>query len=340
MSSPLPFTFRPATIADLPAVVAILNANSLATIGTTRTAEHWQHRHWYESGLKLSQDTLVAVNPAGDIAGYAELTHEAPHLIHEVSGAVHPNYRRQGIGTYFLRWAEQRGRQLLPLAPAEARVILRTNFFDGERPAIELFTRNGYQQTRYFVHLRLEMREPPAGPAWPDGIEVRPLEPGDWAKVGPALEEAFLDHWGVPDHPANEEEEENRDGPDHIEKPVFDRDYFNSPGLCFVAWAGDEVAGSCLCNAKTLEWPDSGYLGSLSIRRPWRRQGIGLALTRHALGEFYRRGTRTVLTDTDGRSFTRAYALYHKAGMTLYRQENVYEKELRPGRDYLKRTGS
>jgi ribosomal protein S18 acetylase RimI-like enzyme len=94
---------------------------------------------------------------------------------------------------------------------------------------------------------------------------------------------------------------------------------------------GEEVAGSCLGNAKTIEWPDSGKIGSLSVRRPYRRLGIGRALTLHALGRFYERGTRRVIIDTDADGFTGAYRLYQQAGMHIYRREVTYEKELRPG---------
>ncbi len=117
-----------------------------------------------------------------------------------------------------------------------------------------------------------------------------------------------------------------------------DKLYWNTPGLCFVALDDDVVAGSCLCNAKTVEFPEAGKIGSLSVRRGWRRRGLGLALTLHALGEFYRRGTRTVVTDTDAKSFTRANTLYPRVGMSVFRSELILEKELRPGTDLLKRS--
>ena len=91
------------------------------------------------------------------------------------------------------------------------------------------------------------------------------------------------------------------------------------------------MAGSCLGNAKTIEWPDSGKVGSLSIRRPFRRRGLARALMYHALGEFYRYGIRRVITDTDADSFTGANRLYQQVGMRNYRREHLYEKVLRPG---------
>jgi ribosomal protein S18 acetylase RimI-like enzyme len=158
----------------------------------------------------------------------------------------------------------------------------------------------------------------------------------DWPAVGDALDEAFRDHWGelkpTPDEaeaPADEpmeeiakEEEDDEDDP-----------YFNSRAFCFVAWDGNQVAGSCLGNERAIEWLDSGKIGSLSVRRPYRRLGIGRALTLHALGRFYDHGIRRIITDTDADGFTGAYRLYQQAGMHIYRREVTYEKELRPGNE-------
>jgi ribosomal protein S18 acetylase RimI-like enzyme len=327
---------RPATVEEVSEVVAVQNAHSLDVLGTNCTMEHWQLRRWYEDGVNLARDTRVAVTDSGEIVGYVQVIGEAPFVLIPVSGAVHPAVRGQGIGSCLLQWATERAREIAVKAPAPARVVMHSNLFANDEASITLLTKQGWEQVRQFVHLRLEMERPPAEPVWPEGIEVRPLQPPDWAKVGPALDEAFADHWGVLTVEVDEESDE-AEPEGVIEKPVYDRDYWNTPGLCFVAWAGDEVAGVCLCNGKSFAWPDAGYLGSLSVRRAWRRTGLGSALSLHALGEFYRRGTYVVITDTDGDGFTKAYALYQKLGMTIYRQENVYEKELRPGQDWLRR---
>lgn len=327
---------RPATVEDVRVVVAVQNAHSQDVLGTNRMMEHWQLRRWYEDGVNLARDTRVAVTGAGEIVGYVQVVGEAPFVLLLVSGAVHPVYREQGIGSDLLQWATARATEMAAKAPAVARVVMHGNLFAADETGITLLQEHGWAEVRQFVHLRLTMERPPAEPIWPEGIDVRPLQPPDWAKVGPAMDEAFADHWGTLTVEIDEEDDE-AEPEGVIEKPVYDRDYWNTPGLCFVAWAGDEVAAVCLCNGKTFEWPEVGYLGSLSVRRAWRRQGLGEALILHVLGEFYRRGTHTVVTDTDGDGLTQAYRLYQKAGMTIFRQENVYEKEVRPGQDWLRR---
>ena len=71
----------------------------------------------------------------------------------------------------------------------------------------------------------------------------------------------------------------------------------------------------------------------LGVRGPWRKRGIGLALLRHAFGEFYRRGKRKAGLGVDAENLTGALRLYKNAGMHVHQAFNIFEKEIRPGRE-------
>jgi mycothiol synthase len=60
--------------------------------------------------------------------------------------------------------------------------------------------------------------------------------------------------------------------------------------------------------------------------------GRGVALLRHAFGEFYLRGVRKVGLSVDAESATVAPRLYGGAGMQVEESYVLYQKELRPGR--------
>jgi len=105
------------------------------------------------------------------------------------------------------------------------------------------------------------------------------------------------------------------------------------PTLWFLAMDGDEIAGISLCRPYAYDDPDMGFVNVLAVRRPWRKRGLGLALLRHSFNEFYRRGKRKVGLGVDAENLTGALRLYEKAGMHVHRQYNLYEKELRPGKE-------
>jgi ribosomal protein S18 acetylase RimI-like enzyme len=175
------------------------------------------------------------------------------------------------------------------------------------------------------------MDAPPPVPALPEEIAIRTFGalPGTREERLLALLHTergiFQDHWGYVEHPFDQEYQ------DWIH--VIDHDPDHDPALWFLAMEGDEIAGVALCTPKMAEDPDMAYVESLGVRRPWRRQGIALALLHHAFGAFYRRGQRKVALDVDAGSLTGATRLYEKAGMHVVRQSASYEKELRPGKD-------
>ncbi len=74
-----------------------------------------------------------------------------------------------------------------------------------------------------------------------------------------------------------------------------------------------------------------GWVSPLSVRSPWRRRGIGLALLHQTFSEFYRRGTPKVALYVDSQNLSGATRLYERAGMHVVQLHHQYEKELRPG---------
>ena len=108
-----------------------------------------------------------------------------------------------------------------------------------------------------------------------------------------------------------------------VEQPDFDA------LLWFIAMDGEQIAGISLCEH---QHGIGDYVGSLGVRRPWRKQGLGQALLLHSFGEFYHRGIKKVSLNVDGESLTGATRLYESVGMHVVRQQYRYEKEMRPGR--------
>ncbi|MBU0705006.1 MAG: GNAT family N-acetyltransferase [Chloroflexi bacterium] len=324
------FTARPATLDDVEAVVDLLAACSIELIGNPERGVDEIRTGWQRPGFNLEADTLVMLAPDGQIVGYSGVWDNAPHVCIFVDGSVRPEYRGQGIGTALCQWAEDRARQSIPKAPEGARVALRQEKLSTDEAAQELLRGQGYRLARYELCMLIEMDEPPPEPVVPGEITIRPFVRGQEERaVIQSVRETFKDHWGYVERPF---EDDFQDWMHYLDK-ASDSD----PSLWFVAVNCDggkeEIVGTSLCHPTLAEDPEKSLVFGLGMRRPWRRQGIALALLRHCFGALYRRGKRKVTLGVDAQSLTGATRLYDKAGMRVDRQYVTYEKDLRPGKD-------
>ncbi len=327
------FNLQPYTHLYVDTAVQVVNAAASQTIGVRRAVVDSVGSIRLARYVPVTSEKIIVTTPQNDVVGYAYMADKEQHIVYEVGGAVHPSHWGQGIGTRLLEWAEQRARLLSDSAPVGVKTVLQTNLYETEPEAIQLFTRNGYTKVREWLHLVVELNAPPLLPVCPDGLYLREMDlENDWGIVGPALDEAFADHWGTILLPASEallsEEEEAP-----VNDVPQDETYSNTPGFCYVLMDGDVVAGGVLCNAKLVERSDTGRIGSVFVCAPYRRQGAGRALMLTAFHAFWQHGIRRIITDTDADSFTEAPKFYTHLGMRWYRREFLYEKEMRPGKE-------
>lgn len=290
----------------------VLRASDEAVYGDTDWTAEGLRDEW--DGLDLERDAwLVEVD--GRVGGVA-------HLL-EVKGGtvigdayVHPELAGRGVGSRLLDLLEGRARELAPLWPDRGRVVLQVAHLVGDDRAPALLAAKGYGRARSFFRMVREIEGPLPDPSWPEGVEVRPLDPG---REGPALHaaelEAFADEWDYV--PLGYDEWHGR---------VFGRSGFD-PSLVPVVWAGDEVV------AFSRNYPkrngDWGFIGTLGVRPAWRRQGLGLALLQESFRRFRDTGETIVALGVDVENPTGATRLYERAGMRVLWQADVWQKELR-----------
>jgi len=327
---PTNFTVRPAEKADLPGILALLNADQLDQVGEgNEVRSTWQLADVLDN---LAANTRLVFAPDGELVACGLFQASAPYVRLNCATAVAPAYQGQGIGTMLARWAEARARECIPQAPAGARVALLQEPLSTNVKARELLLGQGYEWTRSFSRMVVEMDGPPPAPVVPDGLTIRTFQHNkkEVRALVEALRDIFSDHWGHVDSPI----EPSLKWWPHI----IENDPDVDPSLWFLAVAGDEIAGVALSCPKLLEDPDMGYIWLLGVRRPWRRRGLGLALLQQAFGAFYARGQHKVSLSVDAQSLTKAVQLYERGGMHPMRQYDYYEKELRTGEDLSLRT--
>lgn len=308
------YTTRPPTLADAPAVAALIAACQAADdTGPTMTADELIG-DW--AGLNLAEDVVLVVGTAGELAATADLVNRR-YVQGSVYAYVHPNHRGRGLGSALVRWGEEWLRARWDRAPQGTRVVAQHYIRSTYNSAMRLMAAHGYRHVRTIFVMETVLDIVPAPSELPAGITLRPFVPGqDERATFDTLEAAFLDSW---------------------ERPPGDFDYWlrlteqerRAPDLWTLAVdeASGAIVGTCLGKIAG----KSGWIGSVGVRRPWRGRGLALAMLRHTFAAYYRRGIREIGLSVDSESSTGAPRLYARADMRITEQYLLHRKELRPG---------
>ncbi len=319
MTAPLPpgYSVRTPTLENIGAIAGLLNACAVAEHGEPVYTAKYLRSDWTWPRFQPATDAWVVLAPDGQAAGYATVWltgHE--QIAAEVY--VHPEQRGLGIGTHVLSLTETRARQLAAEMPPGKRDTLHQQINAENDTARQMLVQAGYSFVYRDWHMAVDLTEAPPAPTWPAGITLRAFVPGqDDRAVHAATEEAFQHNTGYLPIPFE------RWSQQMMQHEGFD------PRLWFLALAGAEIAGVALCRDHRNQ-EEQGWINILAVRQPWRGQGLGMALLRHAFGEFYLRGKREAGLSVDSQNITGATRLYEHAGMRIARQHDHYKKALRP----------
>jgi len=304
---------RPRTT-DAEAVASVKRAVDIDRHGDSDVTAEEVREEWALPRLELDGDVWIVEDETGAVAAYGFCWMENPPREMVADQVVDPARRGRGLSEVLLDLEEARAVETARSAPAGEPVVLGVWSWEHDAGRVDLFSRRGFHHVRTFYRLDRELDEPVEAAGWPPGIAVHGFRRDrDEAAVHAASEEAFLDHFR-PSAMDLEEWLEYR----------FARSDFD-PGLWFVAWDADEVAGAVLA----IETPAGGYVDELFVRRPWRGRGLGRALLLHEFAELRRRGLPRAYLGVDAANPTGAMHLYESAGLKPLRGANLFfEKEL------------
>jgi mycothiol synthase len=295
-------------------------ANMLDVIPWLPTAQQVQLEFEAEEGTTPVDDiVLVEVDGRLIAATGVERVMRDGVPTYELWGSVDPEYRRRGIGTWLTGWALERARVRAsredPLVPVNFGAFSE----DTETGHRAILATNGFVPVRHFFLMARDLSEPIPDAPLPDDLDIRPVTPDQWRTIFDAENEAFRDHWG------------HREATDRGFEATFARDELDT-SLWVVAWAGDEVAGV----VQNWIFPEEnerlgverGWLEHISVRRPWRRRGVGRAITALSLERLRERGLAQGMLGVDSENPTGALGLYEGLGFTVASQAAAYRRPL------------
>lgn len=302
LSLPDGFRARPASVDDAAAVNELVVAADIAVQGWSDSSVSELLDWWRLTDLAVNGWTVE--DDGGSVAAHVVVI---PHgETADIDGFVHPERTGLGLGAWLVRRGEERIREL-------GFSSALTWCLAGDARARQLFERAGFSEARRFYRMLVEHEAEPAAAEWPQGVRVSTFEREDARAFHAALTESFAEEWNFVPEPFEEWAKRRIDVPD-VDLTLW-----------FIARAGDEIAGVLRCDA---DRGGAGFVGALGVRPAWRKQGLGLALLRHAFGEYYRRGQPRVALGVDAENPTGATRLYERAGMHVAYEAVAFEKPL------------
>lgn len=321
-------------VPDYENILAIINASKVADlIERSDTLEDIERGYSHLVNCDPYQD-MVFAEVAGQAVGYARTTWwketRPENWVYAHFGFLKPEWRRKGIGRAMLCFCQRRLRVIAAgqLGSGE-RLLGSPAYFrswadDTEQGTIALLEANDYQAVRWFyLMVRPDLENIP-DLKLPAGVEVRPV---DWEahkkQIFSAEQEALLDHWGHPEPTeadyqawlASVEEDENVD-----------------TSLWRVAWDGDQVVGmvrSFINAGENQEYGrQRGYTEFISVRRPWRRQGVARALIADSLKAIRARDMTEAALGVDTENPSGALRLYEFMGFRPVKRNINFDRPL------------
>jgi mycothiol synthase len=318
-----PVRIRPMEMADIPAVVRLINAADTVDQADEGTSEA-EFRHWVaQSGGPGSR--FVALGPADELAGYGDLHHQPGDEGAWGWVVVHPAWRRHGIGMALAEQVLDRVRHL-GVAWIDYATDVRL------REANAWLARLGYEPVRTYMRLRLPPEVVVPAPAYPADFQPRTFRREDLAAVRAILAAPFADHRNPQATAAGGDE-----AAEDLGQPWFD------PRSLFVAETEEgQMAGLCWAyinyDENRRRGEAIGWINDLEVARAHRRQGLGRALLLDGIHWLHGQGMQAVdlWVDSGNRE---ARNLYAALGFQMDKSVVDYRHFLRVGRPTGTSTG-
>lgn len=289
LSLPDGLTARTLSMGDAHAVFEVAARQEQHDLGKVEIEAADIVADWQRPSFDVGSQTM-GVFVGETMVGYGEVTgHDRG------DAAVHPSYRRRGLGTTIAGWMQD-------CARGRGATVLGTPVPEGS-PGDRLLEKLGYRVRWTSWVLALPEGREIHKRTLPGGYAIREAATDEYPAVHDVIEDAFLE-WSVRD----------REPYDDFLATTVNRPGFEPWNFRVVADASGQIAGTALivrCGDPATE----AFIDRLAVRRDQRRQGLGQALLVDAFARGRDHGATRSALSTDSR--TGALSLYQKVGMEV-----------------------
>jgi len=314
---------RPLSEADPAALLALVRDGRAADgVAEPISLDDLRHNWFGDPTTHLAEDTFGAIVGERLVGFCWVLAKDLPEAIVKlfIAGEVDPDERRRGIGDELLRLADLRANEIVsghgPNVSGE--VFLESTADNAGRTA--LFTNAGYRIVRTFSTMRRSITTDLPDVPDPAGITFVQWRPDLDEATRLAHNDAFRDHWGS-----------DPTSPERWQHVVSGWPGFSAPAS-WLALDGDTVAGYTLCVAadSSAPRPRLGWLGTIGVRRDYRRRGLASSLIARSLRSLRDIGADEAGLDVDADNPSGAPRVYGALGFRVTRRSEIWSRTIEP----------
>jgi mycothiol synthase len=223
-----------------------------------------------------------------------------------IRGGVHPDFRRSGLGSRLLDWAEQRAGVLAQPGDAVQLVITNEALSEG---AHALYVQRGFEQVMAEEMRLYDLARPVLPVNFPEGITLLTWSVNTAGQFFQAYHNSFRDRPGFPNPSAGEWIQDN------LESEGF------RPDLSWLACFSGEPAGFLTADVSY----GLGWISQVGVTPAWRGRGLARALMVKALNGFKAAGFKQAALHVNVNN-SAAINLYSHLGFTYHLTRARYVK--------------
>lgn len=306
-------TWRPATVADAEAIVAMVAKENLATIGFVDLTVADARNDLTEPGFTLETDSWLVHDPAGVLVGFGwAMSNGAGELV-DVD-VITPDDE-------VCAWLYERVlRRAAEMAAGNARCGVDQGIFRVDTRMRAAAAAHGFAPATTYHRMRVDHEGAAVDPVAPPGVTLR-NDPDDLDLRRTAREiitGSFKEHYGFVD----EAFERWHDALDN--ESTFDWSCLT------VAELDGRPVAVLLTNRQYVEIDDCGYVAVLGVLPEARGRGIAKYLLRVAFAADIRAGRTGTILHVDTNNVTPALTLYESVGMRAVLVIDVWHRTVDP----------